>query len=482
MARTNYKNSKGNYQDNQIDTDKVFAGRVPPQDILSEQALLGAILISPEVIYDVLDIITEKSFYVDKHRIIWQGIKELSDKREPVDIISLNNKLKSNNNLDIIGGVQYLSDLSNSVSSVSNAKHYASIIRHKEMLRELILASSHIGEMSYAEEKDIAEVLEEAEKRIYDITKGNSSGNRLIPIEELIEDAWKRIEKIHDGDNGIRGVQTGFAGLDHKLSGFQKSDLIILAARPSVGKTSLALDFARTAAIKYNAPVALFSLEMSKEQLFDRLLAAQSRVDGWKLRTGKLSTEDDIERLQQGLEDLKNAPIFIDDTAGNTAMNMRGVLRRLKAEKKVELVIVDYLQLMNTSKNYDSMVNQITEVSRSLKAIAKEFDLPVIALSQLSRNVEHRGGKPKLSDLRDSGSIEQDADVVMFIHREEKYGEANTKNNAVELLIEKHRNGPTGKVDLIFDDKKTSFVEAVSDAFGDVSVPTMNVDIGNGDF
>ncbi|MCX8513921.1 MAG: hypothetical protein ORN26_02865 [Candidatus Pacebacteria bacterium] len=189
MARINYKNSKGNYQDNQIDTDKVFAGRVPPQDILSEQALLGAILISPEVIYDVLDIITEKSFYVDKHKIIWQAIKELSDKREPVDMISLNNKLKSNNNLDIVGGVQYLSDLSNSVSSVSNAKHYASIIRHKEMLRELILASSHIGEMSYAEEKDIAEVLEEAEKRIYDITKGNSSGNRLIPIEELIEDA-----------------------------------------------------------------------------------------------------------------------------------------------------------------------------------------------------------------------------------------------------------------------------------------------------
>ena len=473
MAKTNY-NKKNNFPDE----EKVFANRVPPQDIMSEQALLGAILISPDSIYDILDIITEKSFYVEKHRIIWESIRQLSDKREPIDMISLNNKLKSNNNIEIIGGIKYLTDLSNSVSSVSNIKHYANIIRHKEILRDLIMASSHIGEMSYAEEKDVAEVLEESERRIYDITKGKNNDNRLIPVEELIEEAWKRIERIHEGDGSIRGVQTGFAGLDHKLSGFQKSDLIILAARPSVGKTSLALDFARTAAVRYNTAVAIFSLEMSKEQLFDRLLAAQSRVDGWKLRTGKLSTEDDIDRLQQGLQDLKSAPIFIDDTAGNTAMNMRGVLRRLKADKKVELVIVDYLQLMNTTKNYDSMVNQITEVSRSLKAIAKEFDLPVIALSQLSRNVEHRGGRPKLSDLRDSGSIEQDADVVMFIHREEKYGEGNTKNNAVELLIEKHRNGPTGKVDLIFDDKKTSFVEAVSDAFGDVSVPAMNVDMG----
>lgn len=480
MAKTYNKSSNSKYNKIENNDEQIFAGRVPPQDILSEQALLGAILISPETIYDVLDTVTEKSFYVEKHRIIWQSIRELSEKREPIDMISLNNKLKSNNNLDIIGGIKYLSDLSNSVSSVSNIKHYANIVRHKEILRDLILASGHIGEMSYAEEKDIAEVLEDAEKRIYDITKGNNNDNRLIPVEELIEDAWKRIERLSDEGGGIRGVHTGFAGLDHKLSGFQKSDLIILAARPSVGKTSLALDFARTAAVKYNKPVALFSLEMSKEQLFDRLLAAQSRVDGWKLRTGKLSTDDDIERLQQGLSDLKSAPIFIDDTAGNTAMNMRGVLRRLKSENKVELVIVDYLQLMNTTKSYDSVVNQTTEISRSLKSLAKEFNVPVIALSQLSRNVEHRGGKPKLSDLRDSGSIEQDADVVMFIHREEKYGETNTKNNAVELLIEKHRNGPTGKVDLIFDDKKTSFVEAVSDSFGDVSasVPVMNVDLG----
>lgn len=461
----NSKDSSKKYNDH--NNSDIFGPRVPPHDLPSEQALIGAAIIDQEAIYDILDLITEKTFYSEKHRSIWNAISILLSEKNPIDIITVSDKLKSQNILEQIGGITYLTDLSASVPSSANIKYYAEIIRKKELLRKLISASAHIGELSYEEDKSIDEVLEEAEKKIYNITQIGSGSSRLISAEELIEEAWKRIEKIHDGGNGIRGVPTGFPGLDHKLSGFQKSDLIILAARPSVGKTSLVLDFARTAAVKYNVPVAIFSLEMSKEQLFDRMLSAQSRVDGWKLRTGKLSMDQDIERIQQGLEDLSNAPIFIDDTPANTIINMRSVIRRLKADKPLGLIVVDYLQLMGTTKHYDSVVHQTTEISRSLKSLAKEFDVPVIALSQLSRNVEQRGGRPKLSDLRDSGSIEQDADVVMFIHREEKYGENNQNNNTVDILIEKHRNGPTGEIKLIFDDKKTSFVEMSQDSFGD---------------
>ena len=273
----------------------------------------------------------------------------------------------------------------------------------------------------------------------------------------------------------MRGVPSGFKDLDHKLSGFQPSDLIILAARPSVGKTSLALDFARNAAVKSGIPVAIFSLEMSKEQLVDRMLSAQSQVDGWKLRTAKLSLDEEFQRLQQGMHELMKAPIYVDDKAANSILNMRSTLRRLNSDKPIGLIIVDYLQLMSTSKSYDNMVNQVTEISRSLKALAKEFNAPVIALSQLSRAVESRGGKPRLSDLRDSGSIEQDADVVMFIHREDKYGENTDRKNIVEILIEKHRNGPTGMVELYFDDKKTSFNSIEKSEFGDFSMPQVNL-------
>jgi replicative DNA helicase len=279
-----------------------------------------------------------------------------------------------------------------------------------------------------------------------------------------------------DQGGGTRGTPSGFKALDNKLSGFQPSDLIILAARPSVGKTSLALDFARNAAVKHGIPVAIFSLEMSKEQLVDRMLSAQSQVDSWKLRTAKLSLDEEFERLQAGMHELMSAPIYVDDKPANNILNMRSTLRRLSTEKPIGLVIVDYLQLMSTAKSYDNMVNQVTEISRSLKGLAKEFNTPVIALSQLSRAVESRGGKPRLSDLRDSGSIEQDADVVMFIHREDRYGnEESERKNIVELLIEKHRNGPTGVVELYFDDKKTSFVSIEKSEFGDFSLPTVSV-------
>ncbi len=471
-----YKKKKYSKENRRYEEGNPFDGmRVPPQDIDSEKALLSAVLISPMSFYDVEDLIREKSFYSEKHRIIWKAMQELVSVKEPVDLITLHDKLKQKNEIDQIGGPAYLAVLSNFVASAANIKYYATILKKKELLRRLIEVSTKIADQSYEEKEEVDHLLEMAEKDIFEITSHGTGAGKLVKIEDLIDEAWKRIESIHDGENGMRGVPTGFSSIDHKLSGFQKSDLIILAARPSVGKSSLMLDFARNAAVKHGVHTALFSLEMSKEQLFDRMLAAQSHVDGWKLRTGKLSMETDIERIQQGLQDLSKAPIFIDDTPGNNIVNMRSVLRRLRAEKPIGLIIVDYLQLMSTTKNYESMVHQVSDISKSLKILAKEFNAPVIALSQLSRNVEQRGGKPKLSDLRDSGSIEQDADVVMFIHREEKYGEQSANNNVVELLIEKHRNGATGMVKLMFDPKTTSFSEVAEDAFGDFQMPVMNV-------
>ena len=471
-----YKKFKNNYRDK--DERSPFDGaRIPPQDLDSERALLGAIIISPESFYDIEDIVTHDTFYAEKHKSIWKAVVDLKSRKEPVDLISLHAHLKKIDDIDRIGGPAYLAELSNAVGSAANIKYDATHLRKKELLRKLIEVSTRIADKSFAEKDEVELILEEAEKEVFDITSAGSGAGKLVHLSDLIDEAWKRVEMLHDGTTGIRGVPTGFKNLDNKLSGFQKSDLIILAARPSVGKTSLALDFARTAAVNNGTHVAFFSLEMSKEQLFDRMLAAQSRVDGWKLRTGKLSMEDDIERLQQGLNDLAKAPIFIDDTPANNIVNMRSVLRRLKAEQPVGLIVVDYLQLMGTTRQYDSVVHQTTEISRSLKGLAKEFNVPVIALSQLSRNVEQRGGRPRLSDLRDSGSIEQDADVVIFIHREEKYGEENQKNNVVEILIEKHRNGPTGNTKLMFDDKKTSFIEIAEDAFGDFKIPDMSVEL-----
>jgi replicative DNA helicase len=293
-----------------------------------------------------------------------------------------------------------LAELLGLVGSAANVKYYAQIVRKKELLRRLIEASTHIAEISYDEEEPLESILEEAERRVYEITTKGSSTNRLIAFQELIEETWTRIEKMSEKEGGMRGTPSGFKDLDNKLSGFQPSDLIILAARPSVGKTSLALDFARNAAVKHGIPVAIFSLEMSKEQLVDRMLSAQSQVDSWKLRTAKLSLDEEFQRLQQGMHELMKAPIFVDDKAANSILNMRSTLRRLSTDKPIGLVIVDYLQLMSTAKQYDSMVNQVTEISRSLKGLAKEFNVPVIALSQLSRAVEARGGKPRLSDLR----------------------------------------------------------------------------------
>ncbi len=442
--------------------------RIPPQNVESEQALLGSIMLRPEALVDIMDILKPEAFYTDKHKTIFDAMVKLYEKREPIDLLTLSSKLKESGDLDRIGGMSYLTEIVNTVPSSSNAEHYAAIISKKHTARRLIDAAEHISKISYDEEHETDELLDKAEKKIYEVTSKNLSG-KYVEMKDVLGEAMDRLDRLHKTKGELRGVPTGFVDLDKKLSGLQNSDLIILAARPSVGKTSLALDIARNAAIRHGIPTAIFSLEMSTQQLVDRMLSAESKVDAWKLRTGNLTLEDEFSRITAALDPLSKAPLYIDDQAANNILKIRSVVRRLKHEKNLGLVVIDYLQLMTptTSKNNDNVVQQITEISRSLKQLAKEFDVPVLALSQLSRAVEQRGGKPRLSDLRDSGSIEQDADVVMFIHREAN-DEGGGKKQVTEILIEKHRNGPTGKVDLFFDGDKSSFLSVDHGAqFGD---------------
>lgn len=432
--------------------------RIPPQSVDSEKAVLGSIMLRPGAIHEISDVISSESFYAGKHAQIYKTMLELSSKGEPIDMISLSHKLTEKGLIDSVGGRGYLGELTNSVPASTNIKHYADIVAKKNILRNIIDAGSDISELGFKEDvEDVFEILDQAEKRMMGINH-NSSNHTFISLKDSLPEAWERLERLHETKGELRGVSTGFRDLDQYLSGLQKSDLIILAARPSMGKTTLALDIARQAALKNGVPTVIFSLEMSTQQLVDRMLAAESRVNAWNLRTGNLSAESEFSKIRDSLDRLSKAPVFVDDMAGNSIVRMRSVCRRIRSEHGIGLIIVDYLQLMSTSKNYDSMVNQVTEISRSLKALAKEFDVPVIALSQLSRAVESRGGRPRLSDLRDSGSIEQDADVVMFIHREDKGKDESEKTNIAEILIEKHRNGPVGKVDLFFDEKTTTFM------------------------
>jgi replicative DNA helicase len=448
---------------------KLSSLRKPPQAIDAEKALLGSIMLKPECMYDISDVVTSESFYVNKHRLIYKAMKQLFGKSEPIDVLSVSARLKANKDLERIGGASYLTELVNIVPATANAHHYADLVQKSATLRSLIDAAEYIAELGFDESNDIEEVLDSAEKRMYEIT--NAPGlHKFVSMQESLGEAWERIDHLHKTKDEMRGVPTGYKDLDNLLAGFQKSDLIILAARPSMGKTSLALDIARQTAIEHNVPVGIFSLEMSSQQLVDRMLAAQARVDAWKLRTGNLSTDTEFKKIREAIDKLSTAPIFIDDKPANNILGMRSVARRLKREHGLGLVVIDYLQMMAPTGKHssDSLVQQVTEISRSLKSLARELDVPVLALSQLSRAVEQRRGKPRLSDLRDSGSIEQDADVVMFIHREDKMNEEAEKTNIAEILVEKHRNGPVGKVDLYFDDKKTSFLSIDKSDFGGV--------------
>lgn len=443
--------------------------RIPPQSLEAEKALLGSVMIRPEVMHEIIDIISDKSFYSDRHRMIWMVMLELHNKGTPIDLLSLSSRLKEKDLLEQCGGMSYLTELVQGVPSSTNAKYYAEIVHKKHIMRDLISASEFVGELGFSENFELDELLDKAEKKIFEVTNFTGT-HKFVALKDTLVEAWDRIDHLHKTKHELRGVSTGFAGLDNKLAGFQKSDLIILAARPSMGKTSLALDIARKAAVDGKIPVGIFSLEMSSQQLVDRMLAAESQVDSWKLRTGhNLSIEHDFKAIRDAMDRLSEAPIYIDDQPANNILKMRAVARRLKSEKGLGLIVVDYLQLMvpTQARNSDNMVQQVTEISRSLKQLARELEVPVLALSQLSRAVEQRGGEPRLSDLRDSGSIEQDADVVMFIHREDKYNKDSARPNIAKIMIEKHRNGPTGVVELYFDDKKTTFMTVDKSDFGD---------------
>ncbi|MBI1975657.1 MAG: replicative DNA helicase [Candidatus Vogelbacteria bacterium] len=431
--------------------------RLPPQDIDAERALLGSVMLSPRMVHDIIDIVGPDSFYAEKHRMIYAAMFDLFSRGEPIDLISLSNRLREKKQLDQIGGSSYLSELTATIPTASNIGYYAELIRKKHLKRNLIEAAEHISTLGYDGNDDIEELIDKAEKRVFDL--GNiGSSSKFIGIKTTLADAWERLDTLNHATDEIRGVTTGFADLDHKLAGLQKSDLVILAARPSMGKTSLALDIARNAGRSGRA-VGIFSLEMSAQQLVDRLLAMESRVDAWKLRTGKLSSDEEFGLIRDALDKLSQTPIYIDDDSSNNIIRMRSVARRLKREYGLDLIIVDYLQLMTPTRHIESMVQQVTEISRALKGLARELDVPVLALSQLSRAVEARGGEPRLSDLRDSGSIEQDADVVMFIHRDKnKDSDENTSSNVAKVIIAKHRNGPTGSIDLVFDDKHVTFM------------------------
>ncbi|MFY9462589.1 MAG: replicative DNA helicase, partial [Candidatus Sungiibacteriota bacterium] len=390
------------------------------------------------------------------HRDIYEAIMDLFGRREPVDILSVGSRLKEKGKIDDIGGSSYLATLVNAVPTASHIEHYASIVRRKRLLRDLIAASQHIAKLGYQEADNVEELIDEAEQKIFGIAK-DSLRQEFFHVKDALEEAWERIDRLHKGDGALRGVSTGFPGLDNYLAGLQKSDLIVLAARPSLGKTALALNIAKNVAMKEGKAVGIFSLEMSREQVVDRLLASEAAVDLWRLRTGHLEEErGDFTELRNAMGRLAEAPIFIDDSASPTSLELRAKARRLHATHDLGLIVIDYLQLIRGHARAESRVQEVSEISRSLKGLAKELNVPVLALSQLSRAVEIRGtnAKPKLSDLRESGTIEQDSDVVMFIYRETNDAK---KSNIAEILIEKHRNGPTGKVELHFREESATF-------------------------
>lgn len=441
--------------------------KIPPQNLEAEQSLLSCLLIDKDAIIKIADIIFEDDFYKDSHKIIFQIAKELYSRHEPIDILTLTNRLEEKKQLQNIGGRIYLAHLSNIAPTASHIVHYANIIKHKAMLRRLQIAASEIMDLSYKEDEEIDKILDEVERKIFGISQKYLK-NVFLPIDVLLSEAFERIDELHKQSGKLRGLPTGFTDLDNILAGLQKSDLIILAARPSVGKTSLALDIARQSAIKNKEGVGIFSLEMSKEQLIDRILCSQANVNLWKMRTGKLSDtekDDDFSRIGEAMGQLSEAPIYIDDSAVSSVMEIKTKARRLQMEKGLGLIIIDYLQLMEGRGRYgDNRVQEIAEISRGLKAVARELNIPVLALSQLSRAVEQtRPAIPKLSHLRDSGSIEQDADVVMFIYRKAadrnfRYEDLrDEEKHLAEIHIAKHRNGPTGKVDLFFDEKIVRF-------------------------
>ncbi len=424
--------------------------KVPPQNIEAEQSVLGALLIERDAVAKATEILAAESFYRDAHRKIYRAAVSLYEKGEAVDLITIAEELRRQDSLESSGGASYLTSLANSVPTAANVEYYARIVEEKAVLRNLIAAATKVVTSGYDEKEDAAEIIDQAEQLIFEISQGRMVKS-YNPIKEVLVETFEKIETLYDNKGGITGISTGFKELDLITSGLQSSELIVVAARPSMGKTVLCLNMARNAALAQGVPVIVFSLEMAKGQLAQRMLCAEAGVDGQRLRTGFLS-ENDWPKLSTALGRLSEAPIFIDDTPGISVMEMRGKARRIKAEHGLGLVIIDYLQLMQSaSRRTENRQQEISEISRSLKSLARELDVPVLALSQLSRAVEQRQDRrPMLSDLRESGAIEQDADVVAFIYRDEYYNPETEKKNIAELLIAKQRNGPTGSVELYF--------------------------------
>lgn len=439
--------------------------RVPPQNVEAEQAVLGAILIQSDVLTTVMEILQPEDFYRTSHQKIYEGMTEVAERGEPVDIVTLTAHLQNLSHLEEIGGVGYLATLANLVPTAANADYYANIVREKAVVRRLIKVATQIAASGYERTDDVVGLLDDAERQIAELTNEKVTRG-FTPIKDVLLTTFERLEFLYSNKGGVTGVPTGYPDLDKMTSGFQKSDLIIVAARPSVGKTAFSLNIAQNVAVRAGLPVAIFSLEMAKEQLVSRILCAEANIDAGRMRTGYLE-DDDWPKLTMAVSTLAEAPIFIDDTPGVTVADIRAKSRRLQQEHGLGLILIDYMQLIQGRGRGDNRQQEISEISRTLKLIARELNVPVIALSQLSRSVEQRQDKrPMLSDLRESGSIEQDADIVAFLYRDDYYDPESERKNIIEIIIAKQRNGPTGKVELVFLKNYNKFVSLERESVG----------------
>lgn len=431
--------------------------KVPPHDLEAEKSVLGAVLIDPSSVSSVIEILHEDHFYAEEHQLIFSAMLSLFERHQPIDVVTIKAELKTKGTLKKIGGASYLSDLINIVPTSAYVEHYARIVKSHYIKRKLINLGSRLVERSFDERGDVKKLLDETESNIFGLSQSYLHQD-FIHLKEILAESFERLEEFSKKGVGLRGIPTGFAELDHKLAGMQDSNLLILAARPGIGKTTLSLNIALHVGLKEKQPVGIFSLEMSKEELVDRLLVGQADIDAWRLKTGRLS-DDDYSRLTEAMGELSEAPIYIDDTPGASILEMRTKARKLKSEKGVRFLIVDYLQLADAGKRIDNRVQEVSFISQNLKNLARELKIPVMAISQLSRAVEHRTEKkPQLADLRESGSIEQDADLVMFLYREGDAEDLLDQNKRpIKLYIAKHRNGATGEIDLMFRSDRVRF-------------------------
>lgn len=445
------------------------AAIIPPQNTDAEASLLGAILIDSDAIVKIADIIQPADFYDPKHQRIFEAISQLYEKHNPIDVLTLSDQLKNSGFIEFVGGASYLTQLTNFVPTAAHVEQYAEIVAQKALRRRLIKASQDIVELGYKEESNLQELIESAESKLFEVSQRHIKQD-VTSMETILAESFERLDELHKDKGKIRGVPTGYRDLDNILAGLQRSDLFIIAARPSMGKTALTLNLAHNVALQSKEPVLLFSLEMSKEQLVDRMLAMESGVDAWALRTGNL-TDNDFEKIGHAMGTLSEAQIYIDDSPSITVSDLRTKARREAHIRPLGLIIVDYLQLMSGGSRFSgdgNRVQEISEISRGLKGIARELNVPLIALSQLSRSVESRSPQiPQLQDLRESGSIEQDADVVAFLYREDYYNPDSERKNIMDIFIKKHRNGPTGAVELYFDRDKQRFRSVDSRHSGD---------------